>query len=472
MASITSGASSDSRAPKSSAGDVSPSAGGESVVNDDISSGHVNTVGIHMPKDSKVLLRPFNAAEVPAEVLEFSAVSDPVAIRNICAQRVPGWSNLSPEALVISQVCEGLSNQIFKVSIPPISYDGSSSSPTSNRSTRPNTPYSCVLFRVYGKDANQFYSTDLELRIFRALSKYQIGPTLIANGEGWRIEEWHYAVTVPCRSLPNPSIFCQVASALGRFHKLHRRADFPDFPREPSTLFRLSDWATNASKVAFDIPKQQARLLELQVPKMVEEAAWLSRHIQEKSKANLTRGEGFDVVFCHNDVQENNLLQTQYGLRMIDFEYSHFNYQGYDIGNFFVEFTMDYTEKAYPFYSTDLSAYPSKQAQQLFAAVYLSEYLETPILPSDTKFIEPLLRNIKIFELASHLKWALWSIIRSPQAPTFDQFDFLLYAQFRFDCYVREKRELTKEEISSFPQGYAAAAVASVLAGLWYSKRK
>ena len=29
---------------------------------------------------------------------------------------------------------------------------------------------------------------------------------------------------------------------------------------------------------------------------------------------------GLDLVFSHNDLQENNLLQTQYGLRMIDFE--------------------------------------------------------------------------------------------------------------------------------------------------------
>ena len=29
---------------------------------------------------------------------------------------------------------------------------------------------------------------------------------------------------------------------------------------------------------------------------------------------------GLDSVFSHNDLQENNLLQTQYGLWMIDFE--------------------------------------------------------------------------------------------------------------------------------------------------------
>lgn len=32
------------------------------------------------------------------------------------------------------------------------------------------------------------------------------------------------------------------------------------------------------------------------------------------------RGRGLDLVLSHCDVQENNILQTQYGLRFIDFE--------------------------------------------------------------------------------------------------------------------------------------------------------
>jgi len=442
--------------------EVSMTASGDGAILEDGTPVHVSTVGIHRARDSMILLRPFTSAAIP----EFSSISDPLTIRNICIHSVPGWAVIQPDSLVISQVCEGLSNQIFTVSRYSPTEGGYPTSP--NRVSRNSQPVTCVLFRVYGKDAEQFYSTDLELQIFRALSKYQIGPKLIANGEGWRIEEWHYAVAVPCRSLPNPSIFCQVASALGRFHKLHRRPDFPDFPKTPATLFRLRGWAENAKKVKFEDPVQQDRLALLNVGEMAREAEWLANLISEE--AGEKSGAGFDVVFGHNDLQENNLLQTPYGLRMIDFEYSHFNYQGYDIANFFAEFTMDYTEKSFPFFSTDLAAYPSRESQELFVAVYLSEYLETPVLPSDKRIIDPFLENLEFFKLASHLKWGLWSIIRAPQAPTFDQFDFLLYAKFRFDCYLREKNRLTKE--STLPWLPAALAAAAVVVGLSLYKRR
>jgi hypothetical protein len=40
--------------------------------------------------------------------------------------------------------------------------------------------------------------------------RYGIAPKLLGDGDGWRVEEWHNSVPVPCQALPNPSIFCQV----------------------------------------------------------------------------------------------------------------------------------------------------------------------------------------------------------------------------------------------------------------------
>ena len=401
---------------------------------------HLNTVGVHAPRESKIVLRPLGDT-LPVDILGFSSVSDPKVIRGICVSQVPGWSSVPADTLIVSQLCEGLSNQIFKVSLPSVV----GSQPSSGSPVHRSSAYSCVLFRVHGKDSNTLYDTDMELEIFKTLSKYGIGPRLIARDvqKNWRIEEWHFSVTVPCRSLQNPSIFCQVASALARFHKLHQRRDFPMiFPKKPATIVRLYSWGENALKVSFSDDYQAERLRDLRVPEMVKESNWFCLEIEKRVNQINATGDGLDVVFSHNDVQENNLLQTPYGLRLIDFEYAHYNYQAYDIGNFFCEFTMDYTEKAYPFFSTDISSAPAISKKQIFASVYLSEYLETPVLPSDCELIDPLLKNVEFFEMASHLKWGLWSVIRAPQAPTFEQFDFLLYARFRFDQYLRSKRKL------------------------------
>ena len=86
---------------------------------------------------------------------------------------------------------------------------------------------STVLFRVYGKNSAKFYDPAEELKHFKLLAKYRIAPRLIVHGDGWRIEEWHDAVAVPVQKMTNPAIFTQVASQLGRFHKLHNRPDFP-----------------------------------------------------------------------------------------------------------------------------------------------------------------------------------------------------------------------------------------------------
>lgn len=53
-------------------------------------------------------------------------------------------------------------------------------------------------------------------------------------------------------------------------------------------------------------------------------------------------------------------------------------------------------------------------------------YLETPIFPDNDLYILPLMRNVSKFGMASHLLWGLWSVIRAPQAPTYDDFDFLV----------------------------------------------
>ena len=48
------------------------------------------------------------------------------------------------------------------------------------------------------------------------------------------------------------------------------------------------------------------------------------------------------VVFCHNDIQEGNILllsepKSTDSLMLVDFEYSSYNYRGFDIGNHFCE---------------------------------------------------------------------------------------------------------------------------------------
>ncbi|KAF4676998.1 hypothetical protein FOL47_003995 [Perkinsus chesapeaki] len=406
----------------------------------------INTVGVFDPKQSKLSVRKISgASDMPDHVTDFSSLSKPAKIAALCVEKVPAWKGrVHPADVEINQLCEGLSNQLFRVSLPnPRATSSASDSPTDQEEP---VAFTRVLFRIYGKDAKSFYDPVYELKVFKTLSRYRIAPQLIAYGDGWRIEEWHASIAVPTKLLGNPSIFCQIASQLGRFHKLDQRQDFPrSFSTEPATIKRLRSWAAEAEKVSFKEPEQRRKLERLHVDRMVEEAGWLIDYLTQNQE-DIVKGQGMDIVFSHNDVQENNILQTQYGLRLIDFEYAHYNYQAYDIANLFCEFTMDYTEKHYPFFATDLAAYPDEQKQRMFLSVYLSEYLETPIFPDNDLYILPLMKNVSKFALASHLLWGLWSVIRAPQAPTYDDFDFLVYAKFRFDSYFRMKNIILSED--------------------------
>lgn len=394
---------------------------------------HVQTFGSFREDDdekNKRAVRPLEAA--PKEVLAFSEISKPETIRGICLSRVPGWSVMKAEDLHIDQICEGLSNQLFKVYIQNAQGKGL---------------IVCVLFRIYGKEVRTLYDEDLEFTIFKLLASYQIAPNMYAHGDGWRIEEWHAATTLKTKHMCNPSILAQVAAQLARLHKLGSR---PDFPREilslpPVSGERLKAWSSGAvaaaAKLKMNNEESARRLAQLNIEEIVEEAAWLKDYVVADDPH--ISGSGLDIVFCHWDDQENNILQTHYGLRFIDFEYSNMDYQAYDIANYFVECTIDYNYDKYPFYKMILSDFPTEWSQRLFCCIYLSEYLEMEVKLDDAA-VTRLLTYVHRFTLMSHYLWTAWSVIRAPQASTFNEFDFLHYAQARWDNYKRKKDELLR----------------------------
>lgn len=71
------------------------------------------------------------------------------------------------------------------------------------------------------------------------------------------------------------------------------------------------------------------------------------------------------VVFCHNDMQEGNILlrqtKTKRELMLIDFEFAAYNYRGFDMANHFVEWQYDYTAPEYPFYYERQGAEPTDE---------------------------------------------------------------------------------------------------------------
>ncbi|KAE8295801.1 Choline kinase alpha [Larimichthys crocea] len=154
------------------------------------------------------------------------------------------------------------------------------------------------------------------------------------------------------------------------------------------------------------------------------------------------------VVFCHNDCQEGNILllkgrqsSDKQKLMLIDFEYSSYNYRGFDIGNHFCEWMYDYNCDEFPFFKVDAQAYPSKAQQLVFIESYLREFdtgFDNLSEEDQMKVKEDLYVEVNRFALASHFFWGLWSIIQARLSTI--QFGYLEYAKARFDAYFQQKK--------------------------------
>ncbi|CAJ0964627.1 unnamed protein product [Ranitomeya imitator] len=152
-----------------------------------------------------------------------------------------------------------------------------------------------------------------------------------------------------------------------------------------------------------------------------EEMVWMEETLS---------GLGSPVVLCHNDlpVQEHHLQwqerksanvratvadRTWMNVRFIDYEYSGYNYQAYDIGNHFNEFAG--TERFFPVNEVDYSLYPERALQLQWLQAYLSAFKEYKGVKAEVSEseVERLYVQVNQFALASHFFWGLWALIQA-----------------------------------------------------------
>jgi thiamine kinase-like enzyme len=135
---------------------------------------------------------------------------------------------------------------------------------------------------------------------------------------------------------------------------------------------------------------------------------------------------------CHNDLQPNNMLKTDLGIVIIDYEFSTVGNILFDIANLFCETHLNYEENVYY-----LSIGYQKEDEERFIGLYFDEKV-------DLKEIYSKVENLKII---SHFLWFFWAIPKAKGEGTQD-FDYVKYAKER----LREIEKigiLNNEEIES-----------------------
>uniref|UniRef100_A0A8C1WH26 ethanolamine kinase n=1 Tax=Cyprinus carpio TaxID=7962 RepID=A0A8C1WH26_CYPCA len=298
------------------------------------------------------------------------------------------WKAISENDFQIKIVSGGLSNLLYMCSLPE------DVQPTGVEPRR-------VLLRIYGAILQGVDSIVLESVMFAILAERELGPRLYGIFPEGRLEQYLPSDRLRTEQLGFPEISAEIASKMARFHGM----EMP-FNKEPKWLFALN-------------------------------------HVLSLSVRSLLTATPSPVVFCHNDVQEGNILMldgrenSSDKLMLIDFEYSSYNYRGFDFGNHFCEWIYDYTYDQWPFYKAKVENYPNRQQQLHFIRHYLSE--RRGVAPADQARIEEdMIIEANRFALASHFLWGLWSIIQAKISKI--EFGYMDYAQHRFDTYFKQKK--------------------------------
>ena len=96
-------------------------------------------------------------------------------------------------------------------------------------------------------------------------------------------------------------------------------------------------------------------------------------------------------------------------MRLIDFEYGFFAHSAHDIGNHFLEWTINYEFPEPPLYEIRHEDYPSEAQQRRFVRSYLTARGEGAV--SDAA-VEAFVAESKLFTMASHFMWACWGLVQ------------------------------------------------------------
>ncbi|XP_073185149.1 choline/ethanolamine kinase isoform X1 [Lepidochelys kempii] len=315
-----------------------------------------------------------------------------------CREFLAGaWKLLEPEELGISPVSGGLSNLLYKCSLP----DHILSVGDEPRQ---------VLLRVYGAILQGVDSLVLESVMFAILAERALGPRLYGVFPQGRLEQYIPSRRLCTEDLQDPNISREIAMKMSRFHGM-----VMPFNKEPKWLFgTMERYLKQIAELTFPQEAQRKLFSQLRAYDLQKEV---------RSLRELLESTPSPVVFCHNDVQEGNILllagresHPSDKLMLIDFEYSSYNYRGFDIGNHFCEWVYDYTHDTWPFYQASMENYPTRQQQLHFIRHYL---WEDSVRCGDTtqeeqaRIEEEMLTEISRFALASHFFWGLWSILQA-----------------------------------------------------------
>lgn len=299
---------------------------------------------------------------------------------------VPEFKNTSSDSFSFRHFTEGITNKIVCI-------------------TDSNTGFS-VNIRTFGTLTEYMIDRKQEIFIESSIKNIKIYGTFL-NGI---VYTYIPGRTLFLGDLIDLNLFKQTAIAIAKYHK-----NEPELIKSPMLFVTLRKWLRNVpdeyvdkKKKAYDITILKNELIFL-----------------EKLLKNNT-----DIVLCHNDLLLKNFIKGENDIKLIDYEYSSYNYRAFDLANHFCEWCG---------FECVWDSYPNSETQRRFINIYYNEY-NGKNENENKKIIDQLIQDIKIFELCPNFFWGVWALIQGALS-TID-FDYVDYAHKRFERYFVIKNRL------------------------------
>jgi choline/ethanolamine kinase len=273
-----------------------------------------------------------------------------------------------------------------------------------------------------------------------------------ANG---RFEEFLDCLPLHKEDLRDPTTSSLIAAKLAALHRLGDSSS-PDSPIHPSEIW---DTIEKYLKMA----QTSINLIMEAYPERLERGNRLSLQdgVFQQLKALRSVFETVlspKIVLAHNDLQYGNILRHAVTGEMIlvDYEYSSYNYRGYDIANHFCEWMADY-HGPIP-HTLNPKMYPTQEERAWFYRNYLAACIDSTkdVSPDSISEadVEALDKEVQSMTVISHLMWGLWGIVREADMLGRREidFDFWEYGAARIEWFLQDYSATLESLFPKSPQ--------------------
>ncbi|KAJ2847233.1 hypothetical protein GGI22_006037 [Coemansia erecta] len=372
-----------------------------------------------------------------------------------------------------------LTNVVYIATIDPAPIVLTTQAPRALRGTAENhqqetTQMPCkYIVRVYGKGTEEFVSRERELYWLSQLALLGIGARMFGIFGNGRIEEYLESTTLNTDNARQASASRDIARRVCELHTLvsYYRPHGSGNPSSKEAVY-LNGKPELWNKVDTGLQVIHDKWLEIQRkcysnpqcpqildnwPKVVQAIDKFKLHVEQAHSP---------LVFAHNDLLAGNFLRLERTgkIEIVDYEFSGYNYRGYDIANHFCEWMIDYTQPEHPDI-VNPARYPTEKERHNFLRAYIraKAFIDANVKanagagkpdsahPMKIRSIElseeqlckevaELDREVALFVTASHLFWGINGLVKALICD--GSFDEAGHAAYRLSFFLSQVADM------------------------------